>query len=325
MLTFDPFLLALAALAVDAVTGDPRAVYRRIPHPVAAFGAVVDRLDRRFNDDAHSDAQRLARGGAVALGLILAAAAAGALLHGLATRVPAGVFVEAAVASTLIAFRGLHDHAGAVARAMRAGIDEARAAVSHVVGRKPEYLDEPGVARAAIESVAENFADAVVAPVFWYVLLGLPGLFACKAINTLDSMIGNRGPRHLWFGRVAARVDDAMNWIPARLTAALLVATAALMPGASATAAVRAVLRDARLHRSVNAGWPEAALAGALGFAIAGPRRYDGYTADDDWIGGGRQDLGADDVRAALRLYVAATALLAGILAAGWAAGWLAP
>ena len=320
MPTFDPFLLALAALAVDAVTGDPGAIYRRIPHPVAAFGGVIARLDRLFNDEAHSDTQRLARGGAIAVGLILAATAAGALLHAIATRIPAGAFVEVVVASTLIAFRGLHDHVRAVERAMRAGITQARAAVSHVVGRNPDLLDEPGVARAAIESVAENFADAVVAPIFWYAVLGLPGLFACKAINTLDSMIGNRSPRHLWFGRVAARVDDVMNWIPARLSAALLVATAAGLPGASATASARAVFRDAKLHRSVNAGWPEAALAGALDFAIAGPRRYDGYTADDDWIGGGRQDLGADDVRAALRLYVAATALLAGILAAGWLA-----
>ena len=320
MPTFDPFFLALAALAVDSLTGDPGALYRWMPHPVAALGRVIDRLDRRFNVDGASDAQRLARGGAVAIGVTLAAAGAGALLHALAIRIPAGGLVEAIVASTLIAFRGLYDHVHAVARAMRAGIAEARAAVSHVVGRNPEHLDGPGVARAAIESVAENFADAVVAPIFWYVLLGLPGLFACKAINTLDSMIGNRGPRHLWFGRVAARVDDAMNWLPARLTAALLVATAAIMPGANATAAVRAVFRDAKLHRSVNAGWPEAALAGALGFAIAGPRRYDGYTADDDWIGGGRHDVDAHDVHAALRLYVAATALLAAVLAAGWLA-----
>ena len=320
MPTFDPFFLALAALAVDSVTGDPGALYRRLPHPVAALGSAIDWLDHRFNDDGASDAQRLARGGAVAIGVTLAAAAAGALLHVLTVQVPAGGLVEAIVASTLIAFRGLYDHVHAVARAMRAGIAEGRAAVSHVVGRNPEHLDGPGVARAAIESVAENFADAVVAPIFWYVLLGLPGLFACKAINTLDSMIGNRGPRHLWFGRVAARVDDAMNWLPARLTAVLLVATAAIMPGANAAAAVRAVFRDAKLHRSVNAGWPEAALAGALGFAIAGPRRYDGYTADDEWIGGGRHELDADDVRAALRLYVAATALLGAVLAAGWLA-----
>ena len=320
MSMFDPFFLALAALAVDAVVGDPPALYRTVPHPVAALGSVIARLDNRFNDAGASNARRLAFGGAVSIGVIFAAAGAGALLHALASKVPAGVFVEAVIASTLIAFRGLYDHVRAVARAMRTGIAEARTAVSHVVGRNPAYLDGPGVARAAIESAAENFADAVVAPLFWYVLLGLPGLFAFKAVNTLDSMIGNRGPRHLWFGRVAARIDDAANWVPARLTAALLVATAAIMPGASAADSIRAVVRDAKLHRSVNAGWPEAALAGALGFAIAGPRRYDGYTAEDDWIGGGRQGLDADDVHAALRLYAAATALLAALLAAGWLA-----
>ena len=165
MPTFDPFFLALAALAVDSLTGDPGALYRWLPHPVAALGSAIDRLDRRFNVDGASDAQRLTRGGAVAIGVTLAAAAAGALLHALAMRVPAGGLVEAIVASTLIAFRGLYDHVHAVARAMRAGIAEARAAVSHVVGRNPEHLDGPGVARAAIESVAENFADAVVAPI----------------------------------------------------------------------------------------------------------------------------------------------------------------
>ena len=320
MPTFDPFFLALAALAADSVVGDPPALYRRVPHPVAALGNVIDWLDNRFNDAGASDAHRLARGGAVAIGVILAAAGVGALIHALATSVSAGALVEAIVASTLIAFRGLYDHVGAVARAMRIGVSEARAAVSHIVGRNPACLDEPAIARAAIESAAENFADAVVAPLFWYVLLGLPGLFAYKAVNTLDSMLGHRDSRHLWFGRVAARVDDAANWIPARLTAVLLVATAAIMPGASAADAVRAVFRDAKLHRSLNAGWPEAALAGALGFAIAGPRRYDGYTADDAWIGGGRQDLDADDVGAALRLYAAATAVLAAVLSAGWLA-----
>ena len=320
MPTFDPFFLALAALALDSVVGDPPVLYRRVSHPVAALGSGIDWLDRRFNDAGASNARRFVLGGVTAVGVTLAAAGAGALIHALATSVPAGALIEAVLASTLIACRGLHDHVRAVARAMRVGLSEARAAVSHVVGRNPKYLDEPAIARAAIESAAENFADAVVAPIFWYVLLGLPGLFACKAINTLDSMLGHRDPRHLWFGRVAARVDDAANWIPARLTAGLLVATAAVMPGASAADSVRAVIRDAKLHRSVNAGWPEAALAGALGFAIAGPRRYDGYTADDDWIGGGRPDLDADDVDAALRLYAAATALLAAVLAAGWLA-----
>ena len=152
-------------------------------------------------------------------------------------------------------------------------------------------------------------------------LLGLPGLLGYKALNTLDSMIGHRDPRHLLFGRAAARADDLANWIPARLSAALLAGAALLVPGASAGGAVRAALRDARHHRSVNAGWPEAAMAGALGFAIAGPRRYGGRVVEDAWMGSGRRDLDAGDVHAALRLYAVATALLAALLAAGWAAG----
>ena len=324
MLAFDPFALALGALLVDAVTGDPPALYRRVPHPVAVAGRGIAFLDARLNDDTLSDAGRLARGGAVALLVTATAAGAGALVHALASALPnasAGAVVEVAAASVLIAFRGLRDHVGEVARGLESGIADARAAVAHLVGRDPASLDGPGVARAAVESLAENFADGVVAPLFWYVLLGFPGLLACKAINTLDSMIGHRDPRYRAFGRVAARVDDAANWVPARLAAALLAGAALALPGASARGALRAALRDARHHRSVNAGWPEAAMAGALGFAIAGPRRYGGRTVDDAWMGAGRRELGANDLRAALRLYGVATALLAAALAAGWAAG----
>ena len=321
MPTLDPFALALIALAADAVTGDPPALYRRAPHPVALLGAWIAKLDARFNDDAVSDAKRLARGGAVALGVCLAAACAGALLHGIASMAPAGEVVEAVAASIFIAYRGLRDHVREVARGLRNGIAEARAAVSHIVGRDPEHLDRPAVARAAIESAAENFSDGVVAPLFWYVLLGLPGLLGYKALNTLDSMIGHRDPRHLLFGRIAARADDLASWIPARLSATLFASAALVVPGASAGEAVRAALRDARHHRSVNAGWPEAAMAGALGFAIAGPRRYGGRIVEDAWMGNGRRNLDAGDVLAALRLYAVAAALLAAALAAGWAAG----
>ena len=321
MLAFDPFALALAALAVDAVVGDPSALYRRVPHPVAVLGKGIEALEARLNDPAASDAARLVRGGAVALFATLAAVGAGALVHALASAMPAGGLVEAVAASILLAFRGLRDHVREVARSLKAGIAEARAAVAHIVGRDPASLDGPAVARAAIESTAENFADGVVAPLFWYVLLGFPGLLGYKAINTLDSMLGHRDPRYRWFGRVAARVDDAANWIPARLAAALLAGAALVLPGARAGAAVRAAFRDAGRHRSVNAGWPEAAMAGALGIAIAGPRRYGGRTVEDAWMGDGRRDLGAEDVHAALRLYAGATALLAALLAAGWAAG----
>ena len=326
MLAFDPFALALAALLVDAVTGDPPALYRRVPHPVAVVGRGIGILDARLNDAALSDTRRLVRGGAAALLVVAAAAGAGALVHALATNLPepTGALVEAAAASILIAFRGLRDHVGEVARGLESGLADARAAVSHLVGRDAASLDGPGVARAGIESLAENFADGVVAPLFWYVLLGFPGLLAYKAINTLDSMIGHRDPRYRWFGRVAARVDDAANWVPARLAAALLAGAALTLPGASARGALRTAFRDGRRHRSVNAGWPEAAMAGALGFSVAGPRRYGGRTVEDAWMGDGRRDLGSKDVRAALRHYTVATALLAALLAAGWAAGWAA-
>jgi len=323
MFAFDPFALALAALLVDAVVGDPPALYRRVPHPVAVVGKGIAFLDSRLNDDTLSDARRFVRGGAVVLLVTAAAAGAGALVHALASAVPAvpaGAAVEAIAASVLIACRGLRDHVREVARGLDTGLAEARAAVAHLVGRDPASLDEPGVARAAVESLAENFADGVVAPLFWYVLLGFPGLLGYKAINTLDSMIGHRDPRYRGFGRVAARLDDAVNWVPARLAAALLAGAALALPGASAGAALRIAFRDAGHHRSVNAGWPEAAMAGALGFALAGPRRYGGRTVEDAWMGDGRRDLGAEDLRAALRHYAVATALLAVLLAAGWAA-----
>ena len=206
------FALALAALLVDAVTGDPPALYRRVPHPVAVVGRGIGFLEARLNDPALSDARRLVRGGAAALLVVAAAAGAGALVHALASAVPAppaGALIEALAASVLVAYRGLRDHVGEVARGLESGLAEARAAVSHLVGRDPASLDGPGVARAGIESLAENFADGVVAPLFWYVLLGFPGLLAYKAINTLDSMIGHRDPR---YGGTSA------GWRPGRTT-----------------------------------------------------------------------------------------------------------
>ena len=233
LFALDPFALALFALAVDAVTGDPPSLYRRAPHPVALLGGWIAKLDTRFNDERARDTLRLARGGAVALVVVLAAAGTGALLHAMASAAgPAGTLFEVVAASTLIACRSLRDHVRAVALGLAVGITEARAAVAHVVGRDPESLDPPAVARAAIESLAENFSDGVVAPLFWYVLLGLPGLLGYKALNTLDSMIGHRDPRYLSFGRIAARADDLASWLPARLSAALIAAAALPVRGA---------------------------------------------------------------------------------------------
>lgn len=303
----------LAGLLLDAAVGWPDRLYRRVRHPVVWLGALIALLDRRWNDPARADRVRYALGGAATVLCVLVAAAAGyavAAVPGIA-----GDGLEIVAASSLIAARSLHEHVRAVRDALGVGLPDARAAVSRVVGRDPAALDEAGVARAAAESLAENLSDGVVAPLFWGALLGLPGIAAYKAVNTLDSMIGHRTPRHLAFGGVAARLDDAANWIPARLTG-LLLAVAARSRGA-----VAAMRRDARRHRSPNAGWPEAAMAGALGVRLSGPRRYGDRLSDEPWLNGAGRDPGAADLSRALALSGRAVAIAAVALAP---AAWMA-
>lgn len=303
-----PFAILLLALALDAALGDPGWLYRAVPHPVALFGRAIAAAERTLNRA--GPATRFRRGLGLTLLAVLGAAALGRALEAGLAGLPGGWAVEALLASTLIAGRGLHDHVAAVARALGEDLDAGRAAVGRIVGRDPASLDEAGVARAAAESLAENWSDGVVAPAVWFALFGLAGLAAYKAVNTLDSMIGYRNARYADFGRAAAHLDDAVNWLPARLAGLVFVAAAALLPGASAAGAWRALRRDAPRHRSPNAGWQEAALAGALGFALAGPRRYGGRTVDDHWMGDGRSDLTAADLGRALALYRVAGLLL---------------
>jgi adenosylcobinamide-phosphate synthase len=228
-----------------------------------------------------------------------------------------GWIAAALAASALLAQRSLHAHVGRVASALaRADLAAARQAVSHIVGRDVAALDQAGVARAAIESLAENFSDGVVAPALWMAIGGLPGAAIYKAINTADSMIGFRTPRYAAFGCAAARLDDLVNLPASRLSALLIVAAAGLTAGASPANAWRAVVRDAHRHRSPNAGYPEAAMAGALGLMLAGPRVYGGVAVDDAMMGEGRRDADAADIRAALRLYRHADAILIGLTAA---------
>lgn len=222
----------------------------------------------------------------------------------------------AILAASLPAQRSLDTHVSAVAEALERGLVEGRRAVSMIVGRNPESLDEAGVARAAIESLAENFSDGVVAPLAWMAVGGLPGAALYKAANTADSMIGHKTPRHLAFGWAAARFDDLINLPASRLCALWLILAAAIVPGASATAALRAVRRDARRHTSPNAGWPEAAMAGALGFSLAGPRVYGTTRIEAATMGDGRRDLGAPDIRRALVLYRVALLVQAGVMVA---------
>jgi adenosylcobinamide-phosphate synthase len=225
------------------------------------------------------------------------------------------LFITAILATSLLSQKSLAEHVEAVADALdTGGLAIGRIAVSRIVGRDPEKLDRAGVGRAAIESLAENFSDGIVAPAFWIGVGGLAGGVAYKAANTADSMIGHRTPRHEAFGRAAARFDDLINLPASRLTALLIVLAAFLVKGADAGNAWRAVWRDARKHRSPNAGWPEAAMAGALGLALAGPRSYDGVMVDDVFMGeGGRRDVDSADIRRALKLYRVADFLLMGL------------
>lgn len=312
--------LAALALLVEAIVGYPARLVGWIGHPVIWMGRLISALDGRLNREAQSFARRRAWG-VVAAGLLLASAALPALALQailLALPLPLGLFLCAVVASSLLAQRSLHAHVADVAAALeRDGLAAGRIAVSRIVGRDPERLDEAGVARAAIESLAENFSDGVVAPAFWMVLAGLPGAAAYKALNTADSMIGHKTERHAAFGWAAARLDDLVNLPASRLSGLLLVAAAALVPGCSPRGAWTAMLRDAPHHRSPNAGWPEAAMAGALGISIAGPRSYGGIEAPAAYMGDGRREIGAADIRAALRLYRRADGLGVALLCLG--------
>jgi adenosylcobinamide-phosphate synthase len=308
----------LISLAVDAVFGDPEALNRRQLHPVQLIGRVIAWADVRFNRESDTPGRRRNAGAWTTLGLLAGALILGHLVQALLLSLPLGWLWLAIVMSTLIAQKSLYDHVAAVASGLETGgLGGGRLAVSRIVGRDPEALDQAGVSRAAIESLAENFSDGVVAPVFWAALFGLPGLLAYKVINTADSMIGHKNARHLHFGWAAARLDDLLNLIPARLSGVLVCAASWILPGADPVSAWRALWRDARQHRSPNAGWPEAAFAGALGLAIAGPRVYHGELVDDHWMNeGGRPHAAAPDIRMALRLFVRACCAQAPLLIA---------
>lgn len=315
----DTLILLLATLVVEAAFGYPQRLYALIGHPVTWLGALISWLDRGLNREGASFAARKAAGIVALLVLLTVTLAAALALTALCRMLgPLGLLPLALLASTLLAQRSLFEHVARVAEGLeRGGLSEGRKAVSMIVGRNPESLDEAGVSRAAIESLSENFSDGVVAPAFWLGVAGLPGIALYKAINTADSMIGHKTPRHLAFGWAAARLDDLVNLPASRLTALLLVAAAALDREADAGNAWRAVRRDARRHRSPNAGWPEAAMAGALGLRLAGPRIYGEVVVEDGWMGDGRAEATAADIRRALRLYGRACGLLWGLAAVG--------
>ena len=294
ILSTDTLTVALVALLIDVAIGWPDAVYRRISHPVVWIGRLIGTLDRRWNRGRH----RIARG-ALAVVVVVGAAVLPALLAvWLLMPLQAGPFILGALAWPLVAARSLDAHVAAVAHPLASGdIAGARQAVSMIVGRDLPEDDTAPIARAALESLAENTSDGVIAPVLWAAVAGLPGIAAYKAINTLDSMIGHRSPRHEFFGRVAARLDDLVNLPASRLTGLLFVLAA------GSGRALRVMLRDAGRHRSPNAGWPEAAMAGALGVRLSGPRSYHGVETPEPWLNAGARDPDAADLSRGLGVY----------------------
>lgn len=311
MLTLAHLWMLAAALALDAALGDPDWLWRRVSHPVVLLGNLVGRLDAGLNRPALRPWLRKALGIVAILVLAAIAAAIGFGLEHVFARISNGWIGTVIVAAVLIAGRSLHAHVDAVRLAFKSGgLDAARTAVSRIVGRDPASLDEAGVCRAAIESTAENFSDAVVTPALWFALLGLPGMLAYKAINTADSMIGHMSPRYEQFGWASARLDDLVN-LPGSRLSGLLIALAAPVSGGSVAEALRVMRRDAPGHRSPNAGWPEAAMAAALGVALLGPSRYRGVLTAAPYLNAaGRRQATPDDIGRALRVYLGAWALL---------------
>ncbi len=294
--------LLVGAMLLDAALGEPRWLWSRWPHPAVLMGRLIGWADQRFNDGA----ARRVKGVAVMAVLVLGAWALGHMI----AAIPDGGVLEVIVAAILLAQKSLVQHVQAVGDALRLSLGQGRRAVAMIVGRDTAALEEPAVARAAIESAAENLSDGVIAPAFWFLIGGLPGILIYKITNTADSMIGHRTPRHEEFGWAAARFDDLLNLIPARLTALLIALAHGWLDA-------RPILRDAPLHRSPNAGWPEAAMAVVLDIALSGPRSYHGEMRDFPWVWPeGRRDIGPDAVDAAVSALWRAWALMLALVAA---------
>ena len=308
-------LIAPLSLLLERWQGYPPALQARIGHPVMWIGALLSGLEARLYKDGQSPQQRRARGMAAMLVVLLVTLAVTVAIQQILRLVPLGWLLEMVLATSFLAQKELGRAVQAVADALRTSLDAGREAVSHIVGRDPQQLDAAGVSRAAVETLAESTSDGVVAPWFWLVLFGLPGIAAYKAINTADSMIGHKNARYIDYGWAAARLDDLVNLVPARLSAVLITMACFFVSGASPSRAWQAATRDAKKHRSPNSGWPEAAFAGALGLSLGGPRSYDGEAVDLPTMGQGETRLGPYHIGRALELYRMTLNVLLGVSA----------
>jgi adenosylcobinamide-phosphate synthase len=297
------FTAAALALLVERLFGYPKLLYRQIGHPVEWSGALLTKLEALLYDSEAEPLQARLRGLVALLVLLFTLVVPAVLIGSLLANFKFGWIIDALLATTLIAQHSLYEHVSAVGRGLDTSLVEGRKAVAKIVGRDPAALDESGVVKGTLESLAENTSDGIVAPVLWYALLGLPGIVAYKAINTADSMIGHKSERYLYFGWAAARFDDLINLPASRLTGLLFAAAAAWNDSERGKIAVQAMWRDASKHQSPNAGWPESALAASLGVKFGGPRSYTGTRVDLPWMGEGREVLNRDDIRKGLRLY----------------------
>lgn len=302
--------ILLVALVLDWFFGEPEFLWSRLPHPVVLFGKAVSAFDKRLNHGGDSSAVQYRRGAFSITALIVLALLTGLLLNAIMDWLgPIGWVIEIFIVFVLLAQNSLFVHVKAVAEGLaQDGLDRGRKAVGMIVGRNPEYLDQSGVCRAGIESLAENFSDGVVAPAFWYAIFGIPGLITYKMINTADSMIAYQNEKYLWFGRVAAKIDDLANWVPARISAVLIACSALMLKGAGAgKQSLICALRDSGLHRSPNAGWPEAAMAGAIDVALGGPRKYEGEDVAQAYLNSsGERSLAVSHIEKALDIFAMA-------------------
>lgn len=316
-----PGILMLVGLLVEAVFGYPKILFSAIGHPVSWMGALLSWLERTFNKPEQSHTAQFIWGSISLLLLLIVVGGISLYIQMLLLQLPYGVFGLCLLSASLLAGRSLYVHVADVAHALEQhGLEGGRKAVALLVGRDPDNLNEAGVARAAIESLAENFSDGVAAPLFWGALLGLPGIALYKAVNTADSMIGHRSARYEYFGKCSARLDDVLNFFPARLSGQIL--SYAAFSFIRKIKASRIMIRDAPKHLSYNAGWPEAAMAGALEVRLGGPRCYGDRPIDGAWLGEGRDALDAEDIRRGLRIYLRAVSLLAtllGLMSTLWA------
>ncbi len=308
-------LLFVIAMVLEACFSNFQFIFRYFQHPIVTIGKFISFLDNKLNRLKRSERDRAIRGFISVVIVTSAAISFGYVIMWLSANHPFGWIVELLLLVIFLAGRELYNAVNDVRNALDIGnIEKSRSAVSEIVGRDTALLDQYGIGRAAIESLAENFADAVIAPTFWYILFGFPGLLVSKAINTMDSMIGYKTEKYKAFGMSAARLDDILNLIPARLAGGIIVLAAIFVPKANPIKAFFAMLRDSSKHRSLNAGWPEAAMAGALDIALAGPRRYSSGRIEDSWMGNGSARVTTLDIAKALYVYLIACLINLGLI-----------